>query len=76
MRCAKIRLGVRMTGAIAMSVLLVSVWTSTAWAIDGDLKRRWLLGETPYEEQNFARKVGSDLRDGIVGLIDSVGQGR
>ncbi len=75
MNRARSRLAIRMVACISMSMFLVSVSGQSAFAIDGELKRRWVLMETPYEEQNIARKIGSNLRDGVVGLVDSLGQG-
>ena len=66
----------RRTAALLIASALVGVLASApAFAQGQQVERRWELDETPYDQQNFFRKVGSNLRDGTVGLIDSIAQG-
>ncbi len=70
-RCGRGSRALAMVLALAM---LTAVAAGPA-AAQGDLERRWELEETPYAQQNFLRKIGSNVRDGTVGLIDSLAQG-
>ncbi len=64
------------TAALLIASALAGVLASApAFAQGQQVERRWELDETPYDQQNFVRKVGSNLRDGTVGLIDSIAQG-
>ena len=58
---------------ILIAVMLLGFVAANATA--DDLVRRWDLDETPYAERNFIAKVGSNVRDGTVGLVDSLVQG-
>ena len=40
-----------------------------------ELERRWDLQETPYEDKHIAAKIGCNVRDGLVGCVDSLCQG-
>ncbi len=66
----------RRTAALLIASALAGVLASApAFAQGQQVERRWELDETPYDQQNFVRKIGSNLRDGTVGLIDSIAQG-
>jgi hypothetical protein len=38
------------------------------------VERSWDLTERPYDQMNLPQKVGTNVRNGVVGLVDSVGQ--
>ena len=40
-----------------------------------EIERRWERSEMPYDEMNIPQKIGSNVRHGAVGLVDSVFQG-
>ena len=40
-----------------------------------ELERRWDLQETPYADKHMAAKIGCNVRDGMVGCVDSLCQG-
>ena len=55
-----------------LACILVLSFSSPALA-DGHL--RWEFPQTPYAERNIPEKVGTNVRDGLVGTFDSVAQG-
>lgn len=66
----------RRTAALLIAgSLLGALASAPAFAQPQGVERRWTLEEIPFEERGFMRKVGSNLRDGTVGLIDSLAQG-
>jgi hypothetical protein len=38
-------------------------------------ERRWDLAEKDFAQKNMAEKIGTNVRDGFVGIFDSLGQG-
>ncbi len=58
---------------ILIAIMLLGFVAADATA--DDLVRRWDLDETPYAQRNLFAKVGSNVRDGTVGLVDSLVQG-
>jgi hypothetical protein len=40
-----------------------------------EIERRWDRPEMPYADMNIPQKIGSNVRHGFVGLVDSVFQG-
>ncbi len=66
----------RRAAALLIAGSLVGALASApAFAQPQGVERRWTLDETPYDQQNFVRKIGSNVRDGTVGLVDSLVQG-
>ena len=41
----------------------------------GAVRARWEVNEVPYEDARLDEKIGRNIRDGLVGLIDSIFEG-
>ena len=61
-------------GALGASlvVCLMASATGTAFA---QTERAWDLDETPHAQKGIPAQIGSNVRDGLVGVVDSIGQG-
>ena len=61
-------------GMVCLTLALGLVTASTPAGAE-EFQRRWDQPETPFEDRNMAAKIGSNVRDGLWGVVDSLGQG-
>jgi hypothetical protein len=61
-----------LTAGCAFALLLAGAGPAAA---DSHEARAWDLDEKPYAERNLPAKVGTNVRDGLVGVVNSFGQG-
>lgn len=54
-----------------VTALAATLATGTAQAQE----RRWDVTEKPFDQASQAEQIGRNVRDGMVGLVDSLGQG-
>jgi hypothetical protein len=56
------------------AALALSLVAGMAGPASAQTSRAWDLKETPYEQKNVAARIGSNVRDGLVGVFDNAGQ--
>ena len=56
------------------SALAVALVAGAASPVSAQQSRAWDLEETPYEQRTLPAKIGTNVRDGLVGIFDNFGQ--
>jgi hypothetical protein len=60
---------------LGLALVLALAGGATGIAGAQEIERAWDLQERPYDQKNLAQKAGSNVRDGVVGIVNSFGQG-
>ena len=61
--------------AVALVVSLAVPIVSAGDASAAEPDRRWNSREGPFDDRNLPEKLGSNVRDGVIGVVDSLFQG-
>ena len=56
------------------TALVVALVAGAASPVFAQQSRSWDLKETPYEQRTLAMKIGTNVRDGTVGIVNNFGQ--
>ena len=68
------QLGLTVGKCVLGAALVGSLVAGAATPASAQQARAWDLQETPYEQRTTAAKIGTNVRDGVVGIFDSFGQ--
>jgi hypothetical protein len=60
---------------VGLATIVALLGGAAVPATADDIERRWERPETAYADMNVPQKIGSNVRQGFVGLVDSVFQG-
>ena len=64
---------------VSLVAVVCFVWVQAAGvqnvSAQEEMQRRWDLQETPYADKSIPGKIGCNIRDGLVGTVDSLCNG-